>query len=137
MRIPDRVDLWDVVIVAPHGRAAVLGLELERHLVGRGLKVKLAPISARVPLPLPAEVEGDVGQAAFCVTLAAANSEAHGGAERISYVLIPAPRFPGQVPTFAEMGASSQKGGIDLGMVEDNIAGLAERLARRVIDSRP
>jgi len=137
MRIPDRVHLWDVVIVVPHGRASVLGLELERHLVARGLKVKLAPISVRVPLPLPPEVEEDVGKAAFCVTLAATNSEAHGGAERIAWVLIPAPRFPGQVPKFPLPGAGPQKEGIDLGMVEDNIEALAERLARRVIDSRP
>jgi hypothetical protein len=137
MRIPDRVDLWDVLIVAAHGRASVLGLELERHLLGRGLKVKLALVSSRMPLPVPEEVGDDAGKAAYCVALAAADSEAHGGAERIAYALIPAPRFPGQVPTFAEIGAGPQKGGIDLGIVEDNIQGLAERLARRVKDARP
>ena len=125
MRIPDRVDAWDVLIVAPIGPVGDLAHALSADLTRRGLAVKLDVVSDQRMLPLPATCEEDARLARFCVVFGIVGTKTH-------YALMPAPRFPGQMPAFAPIGTKAEPGQVEVGVLTEEIVAFAKRIEARL-----
>ena len=125
MRIPDRVDAYDVLILAPIGPAGDLAHALGADLTQRGLVVKLNIISDERVLPLPAICVEDSRLARFCVAFGIVGTKTR-------YALLPAPRFPGQVPEVRPVGAKAGPGQVEIGVMTEEVAGFASRIEARL-----
>jgi hypothetical protein len=116
---------WDVLIVAPIGEAADFAHLLRANLAARGLAVKLDVISEQRLLPLPEACADDARRARFCVVLGTVGKV-------VQYALLPAPRFPGQVPKFAPVGSNAGPGQVEMGDLTEDVAAFAARVEARL-----
>jgi hypothetical protein len=115
---------FDVVIVDATGRPADCSLRLQAELLLRDLRVQLEVVPAPSVGDLPPLTEARVSQAAYVVILMTVGEET-------AYVAVPAPRFPGQDPVFAPVGAKALAGSVETGRLGEDVAGLAGRIAVR------
>jgi hypothetical protein len=124
VKVPDRKDAIDVMIIASEGVVGDLARDLCQELEQRGRRVRLNLLSpAERTALLPATCVDAARRSRFCVVLA---SVGHG----IQYALMPAPKFPGQEPTFARVGTTAQPGEVEVGVFSEGIGALAGRIER-------
>jgi hypothetical protein len=121
---------FDVVIVDATGKAAGCSPRLRGELLLRDLRVQLEVVPSPGIGDLPPLTGARVSQAAYVVILLTKRED--DGREVTAYVAVPAPRFPGQEPRFAPKGVKAPARTIETGMVGDDVAGLAGRIAERV-----
>ena len=116
---------WDVLIVAPIGVPGDFAHALRAALAESGIGVKLDIVSDQRMLPLPAACTDDAKRARFCVVLGMVGATTH-------YALMPAPRFEGQEPDIAPMGSKAGPGQVEIGVLTEDVAAFADRIAARV-----
>jgi len=120
---------WDVVIVDATGKPADCSLRLQAELLLRDLRVKLEVVPSPGVGDLPPLTGARVSQAAYVVILL--TKRENDGREETGFVAVPAPRYQGQLPTFAPHGAKAPAESIETGRIGD-VAALAGRIAERV-----
>ncbi len=121
---------WDVVIVDATGKPADCSLRLRDALVERKLRAQVEVVPAPSVGDLPPLTEARVSQATYAMVMMTVRMD--DGREETAYVAVPAPRFPGQSPSFAPAGTKALSGSIETGRLVDDVAALAGRIAERV-----
>jgi hypothetical protein len=116
---------FDVVIVDATGRPADGSLRLQAELLRLDLRVRLEVVPSPGVGDLPALTGARVSQAAYVVILMTVGEET-------AYVAVPAPKFPGQDPVFAPVGANAPAGSVETGRLGEDVGGLAVRIAGRL-----
>jgi hypothetical protein len=128
---PDTERVWDLLIVAPLGDAAILAGLLRLQLLRRNLRVKMRTLPTDAGLlPLPIQVIADASRSRFCVVLALESKPGSPTSQfkRYMYTVLSAPSFPGQVATIATPGATSRPGEYEMGMLESDMVVVQQQM---------